>query len=644
MRPIRTCNRCGTRTEVFADQAADAVACPQCGNALAPTAMGALPTQADISGRPVHLPPGTRQAGPTPQPGSRRPTAAFLVDGADKPERRVRVALLVFPIVLVLLIAIVWWEPWKGSTTVPDTEVAVPTVSETLPTPPVESYEAPVARRPPVSLQPATSATKPAQLTWNGTSLPRFELPRGVRTQTAASGSFPRFLAIDGAVYQLRDGQKIANHKLSGVPLRIAVSSEGDHAAVVELSDKSQAVVLHKTSQDSAPRTIRLSEKETPVRYLAFAGSNKLVAQLGFGGGSKLQVWDTSSGAVLEQIEAPSINEYRAALSKGGEKIAIVGAASIEIISTRGGAQIASLTHPSHMDTVPLSLCRGVAFSHEGSRLAALFPNNRLVVWALDGSLLLDHTLVLQDDSSRGLQWLPDDSGWLLHGNTICLANPVLSVWQVAHRPGYAGFRHLVVDAEHMLVAGGTSDRGRLVGIKVPWREIRQRCKQPLSRQPLFGAPPAVHLLVKVGETRFAAADEVREKIADRVSAALRSQGVDIQESAECMLVVDYSEAAGSIAELTVGGVKREETGTRCRVTAALSFRRGGVPLWSKRLDFDSGTREQGDLKIIVDDYATERDLRNSAFTNITSRLDELRLPSVVFDDRGNPLPIKTTL
>ncbi len=644
MRPIRTCSCCGTTTEVFADQVADTVACPQCGNALPPAALDPRPAQGDVGNRPVQRPTVARPAGPARQPGNRRPTAAFLVDGTDKPARRAPVALLSFPIVLVVLIAIVWWEPWNGNTTVPDTDADVPMASDTPQTLPVKAYESPVARRPPVSLEPVQPASEPAQLAWSGVRLPRFELPRGDSTLIAASGPSPQFLSIDGSVYRLRDGKKIANHKLSGVPQRVAVSSEGHHAAVVELNDKSQVVVLHTASQDSVPRTIRLREDQTPVRYLAFAGTDRLVAQLGLGSGSELRVWDTTSSAVLEQIEAQSLDENRATVSKDGEKIATVGAASIEIRSTRGGAQIVSLTHPSLMDTVPLSLCRGVAFSHEGSRFAALFPNNRLVVWALDGSLLLDHTLALYDDASPGLQWLPGDSGWLLHGNTICLANPVLPVWQVTHRPGYSGFRHLVVDAEHMLVAGGTADRGRLVGIKIPWRAIRQRCKQSLSRQPLFGAPAALDLVIKVGETRFAAPAAVREKIMGRVGAALRAQGIELQESAECMLVVDYSESASGAVELTVGGVKREETGTRCSVTATLTFRPARVPLWSTELDYDSGTRKRGDLKIIVDDYATERDLRNSAFTSIMSRLDELRVPSVVFDDRGSPLPIKTTL
>ena len=178
----------------------------------------------------------------------------------------------------------------------------------------------------------------------------------------------------------------------------------------------------------------------------------------------------------------------------------------------------------------------------------------------------MDHTLSLPEDNSPGLQWLPDDSGWLLHGNTICLAHPVLAVWQLKHRPHYGDFRHLIVDEQHMLVAGGTANRGRFIGISVPWAEIRKRCRQATSRQPLYGAPPVVRLVVKVGDARFADATVVRDKIAARLKEALYAQGVQVRESAECMLVIDYTESAGTPVELSVGASKRQQVGTKCEV------------------------------------------------------------------------------
>lgn len=591
------------------------------------------------------LPPGM-QSPETPQlPGGKRPpTAGFLVKGADKAERKKPVALLLFPVVMMALVAIVWWEPWNTTTSIPYDDFTDASGSDPTSQGAADSHQDAPATRPPVLLRPVRQQAPAVPPVWSDGRLPKFDLPRGSDTLTAVSGSPPEFLAIDGTVYRVGDGQQLATYQLKGDILRIAVSPDGKHAAVTTDDKASQAIILHSGTKDAPPKTIKLKPEQTPVRYLSFAGPDRLVAQLGLGSYSKLQIWDTGSGAVLEQIEAPSTDEHRSALSSDGEQLALVGASSIEIVSTRGGARIADLSQPTLMDTAPFSLCRGVGFSHDGTRIAALFPNNRIIVWSLSGQLLMDHTLVLTDSQTSGLQWLADDSGWLLHGNTVVSANPVIGVWQLKHRPGYEDFPHLLVDQNHMLVAGGIASRGRMVGINIPWDEITPRLKDATKRQPLFGAPASVRVLIRVASTRYSDAEEVQAKLAARLKQALHAQGIAVRESAECMLLLDYSETPGGIKELSIGDNRREQTGTNCRVEASLAFRRGVKTLWTTQFDYDSGTVTRGDLKIIVDDYATDTDLRNAAFATILTRIGELRLPSVVLDDRANPLPIRDSL
>ena len=366
-------------------QVADTITCPQCGHVMPPTARGPVPTAPP----PANTPRGTippspalpaNPGRPVVPPGARRPAAAFLVEGTDKAERKNLIPLLAFPVALLVLAAIVWWEPWNSSTDLlvddpslsadPDSEVAE---SETA----IAAYESVVAKRPPISLPTLASTTtgiESDEPIWRGVRLPKFDLPRGARTLTAVSGASPRFLAIDGAVYQLRDKKLIANNRLPSIPLRIAVSQNGTHAAVVALEGERQAIVLHTAAGNSPPRTIELTREQTPVRYMAFAGADRLIAQLGFGTGSKLQIWDAASGAMLEQLDAQTIDENRAALTSDGEMLALVGAGSIEIISTRGGATTATLTHPSLMNMMPFSRCRASVFRTTASTWPHCFP------------------------------------------------------------------------------------------------------------------------------------------------------------------------------------------------------------------------------------------------------------------------------
>ena len=619
MTDTRQCPICGAVVEVFEDQIHNAVACPRCSN-------------------PVPSP--TPRAAEDLRPG-------FLVQGADRPARRAHFPILIFGVVLLGLVGLVLWEPWKTTPEItfsPDPSPAT-NVTKGKSKPVSASLAAKPLVVPPSSL-PRPPSTVLTPLAWNSAP-PRLLLPRGNRTVVSVAGHPVKLIALDEVIYSINDGREQARFPIQDPIQQSAIAPDGSQfAAVTNVGDTSR-ILTFSVANPQVPRELELRDTDRPIRFMAFSNPDTLITQLGFGTGANLAVWDLQTGTVKKRLDLPSFDNDMATMSPDGTKLAIATSGSIEILSIDGEGEPVEMDIPASLVATLFSNCRGIAFSPSGKELAALMPNHRIIVWSLAGDVLMDHTVYIPDagdsDANAKLQWLADGRGWVLYGNTVCLCDPVLVVWKIQHKGSYRSFPNIVVDRSHLLIGGGQADSGKLAGVTLPWVKIRKAAAELARKDPLFGRPSTVRVAVKVSKARHPDRELVAEKLREVIGARLELAGIKQAADAETILFVDHAEEAGTVKEVSINESLENVWGTKIRQRVELRQRNSGKVLWSSDFEVDSGVERRGTVRLRTPEQVSGKGLRDRAFETIVLRLKRLSLPTFIPNDQQNQLPLRAT-
>lgn len=295
-----------------------------------------------------------------------------------------------------------------------------------------------------------------------------FPMPEGHRSDVCVSGSPVDFLGIDGHVYDVASGKELAKLRVPKELDHSAISDDGRWYAVLPRKSD-ELYVFSVQNPDGDPINIPLDGSR--IEFLHFAGEDRLLASCGR---DMVRVWSPVDGKLLKEFEVERFEENEGAISPDGRYLAAIDVRSAGVFDVRTGRKVARLETPAGTSSMPYHFCSGIAFSPDGSELAALLHERRLVVWSSHGRVVINEVLEGDPNAMRrtaGIRWLADGSGWFLAGTDIVLRDSMMVVWRAKRPSFYHDVPSSVVDQNHVLV----SHNGEMIGVPIPWTESMPR-------------------------------------------------------------------------------------------------------------------------------------------------------------------------
>ncbi|MDA1213029.1 MAG: WD40 repeat domain-containing protein, partial [Planctomycetota bacterium] len=268
-------------------------------------------------------------------------------------------------------------------------------------------------------------------------------------------------------IWNVRTGKKAG--EITGIRLfsqQQALSPDGRYFAGLA-SPPQKAILVWDVEQKKPLGQLELGAESKPVRWLKFAGVNRLIVATF---NEPLMMWKIPSGELEPRIELiQHITENSVTYSPGGKYQALADAVTKVIVITDldSGETAAQIQIPK-AGSVPLQ-CDGLAFSPDGTELAGFFTGikeSQLMSWDLhNGKLLVQQIYeenlqqsVATAHSHKGnrLEWFPDKSKWLLYGSVILDRTIPAPIWSSPENREF-GALHTgrVVSNDQILTATG---------------------------------------------------------------------------------------------------------------------------------------------------------------------------------------------
>ena len=213
------------------------------------------------------------------------------------------------------------------------------------------------------------------------------------------------------------------------LPIRPPLVLSPDGALLAGKANQGGLAIVWAFNNAGGREVKRIRLKSESTDYLEFAGPDRLIVADEPGDGQVFRVWAIPTAKLVHAFRVPvPVDHATLAPSPGRRFLAMCSVADrrawIYALATGEPAGVASL--PLNLDA--RATCLGMAFSDDGAELAGLFETVdglRVVSWgAADGQIVADHVLEgrvrrSRNDAARALAWLPDRSGWLVHGQAL---------------------------------------------------------------------------------------------------------------------------------------------------------------------------------------------------------------------------------
>jgi WD40 repeat protein len=341
--------------------------------------------------------------------------------------------------------------------------------------------EPPLARPKSANWQVRIDVDKPAP--WSDVSI---DLPDSVSLEDLALPSTPSTLVAvnsrDTGLYLLdiRSKKRVGPIKSSdiGYGRPAVISPDGDLVAITPSSAPVQIWSLRKKTKLNE---IKFGGRgsEPYIHFATFAGPNRLVVSMGYNGG--LVIVNPHKGTEIAAIETKltsSIDEKSVAISPCGTYVAVAGSfAPVRIFDTRNGALAGELVRDKDYDSYS---CESLAFSPDGSELAALLSGNVISCWSMKNGKpvelhKIDDLGYLSDrDSYTKLEFMPGKKGWLLGGRVMVDRPKGRMVWKSKEENSDGPWPLRMLDENRMLSLSGKSKDCRIVTTKMPWEEVEK--------------------------------------------------------------------------------------------------------------------------------------------------------------------------
>ena len=346
---------------------------------------------------------------------------------------------------------------------------------------------------------------------------------------------------------------------------------------------------------------------------ILLASADRLIARVQRGLGnfkyeSVLKVFDITTGQLLNSTEVsqqtPPISSL--AVSNGGRYLGYLS--SYGVLEVWESASLQSVAR------IPIRTLErafvGCSFSPDGTKLAGMMSNASetkiYVASLLDGSV----SEILLPVSNRGLasyegpelEWLPDQSGWVLFGQMIVNQKLRKQVWTIRCE-GITRYTRRLTMQQAMLAqvtskpgANGQYNPPELIPLEWPKNQVEAL---EADFRATASSTPLVHVdvSVTVGDLRFGEVTRIAERIQAVIAKAVRAIGLRSSSlPANMQLVVDYQESPGLqlyrregssllIADAQLGGAAFRSTSVKMKFALQVPGSRESV--WEAELVVD---------------------------------------------------------
>ncbi|MCA9053594.1 MAG: hypothetical protein KDA75_07140 [Planctomycetaceae bacterium] len=531
--------------------------------------------------------------------------------------------------------------------------------SEPTPTIPIQTPQ-PVVRG--AETDGNDSAPQPAPSTWQVQSDPSPDLFQWSDTPPELTARFQGFMVpataspfvflgreLKGSgkvVVNLATGENVARIQTSefdpGRADAAALSPDGRHVALVD--DNAVEVWSLEAGENQS-----LGAAGEQVHFVEFGPPGTLVTVEKYG---KLVVRNIGDGEILHAIDVPAdrtLGHWAYAISPGRKYLAVdhrptSGVGIYDLVAGRLAGEVPARDESGRELTIT-----GLEFSPDGTRLGILAENYGedlvLVVDLPSG----DVRVAAREFTGRGghhnagakwsahiLQWLPEDRGWLVKSELVLDAISGRSVW----RDNPDRFRRSIrLPAPNGLWSVKQEYKESGINfIPLPWKAIRDYQSRVDTPDNLIRTGSSVSLDIRIGEVRFAQAEEVRQELTAALNEALQTRGLMLSEQSPLALRIDYSESSGGIVEYGASpfptpnqpGQKVDSTNCDCTVQLISS---AGTPL------FQCGVRTAyapGTIRGAVTPETVRKEALKSAFQWMKS----VPLPYYIAERPGEQLPL----
>jgi len=473
-------------------------------------------------------------------------------------------------------------------------------------------------------------------------------------------------VVVDGKVWSIKDGRLLQT---------LDLDHQTNHTAVLSDDGRWLAYGRQGHNTDNNPIAIFSTESGEEVfevpgqddRYTDFVtfSLNKYLL-LGGRTSTDIQVWDFQAGKMIKLIETagnagPKIEKGKIAFTSDGKYYAVTAGGELGVCKTTTGKPVVIMSPPSEMDrngqrsvaaapairprnpkvrstsirsgtdgTFVYAWLQAMKFSPDDKELAAIstHPVPRLMCWDNRGKIIMDEKLDLPPGIAfwnHSIQWLPDNSGWLVTGHLYDRATRRIVM---GFRQEFGSDNHIwVMDKEHLLASYGRN-AGALETIQIPWQEIHKSLKALADKEPAHLAPgQAVSLQMQLTGLGGDQAETMRI-LTEAFTRRLQRDGLTLASSQKTVFRVRFSEAAGDTLPIyerqspfDFRGHDTGRTATERKGNMVLEMVVEGEPqpLWRDTISASSSRSFQEDIN--------DANIRKSMLDSLSYRIGELNIP-----------------
>lgn len=469
---------------------------------------------------------------------------------------------------------------------------------------------------------------------WDDGKARSFQLAT-VDSSVVASARPPRFVSVDGLV-----------QPITAAPESTVGWTVPETETVKAIGPDGRLVATVPQDGDGFPITIRAEDGTTtdcPIAIdsnsrfgvIRFVAAKRLLVQTTEEFSSQVSVWTVGNETATTSFETEAFESSAYDVSPDGQLVAVAKVAELEVYDLKTG-QVAGRMEPYEIG-LPISSCLGLAFSPGGDQLAAVYATGRLLVWDTEARrVVLDHGLTspISESCEAAVQWLPNGRGWLLGGTRLVLADPLAEVWRLPQGPTVAGYRAIVIDSNHIMLAVNQDGATGFEPVRVPWDLITESRTAYTSAALRHGQPVQV-LLNNTGDGEQKDALRMfRKSLEQRVR---QSGFVPANESA-VQFVMEFNELKPPKLPPNLSMRERARLMQRLVIPAyqcEVQIRARGrtEPLWSQKFASNGGA-------VPLTNQVSQQYLRNRTLSGVQMRIRNMAIPSYVPSDPDDRLPL----
>ena len=519
-----------------------------------------------------------------------------------------------------------------------------------------------VPTQPTVPIKPtAPAAAAVVETRWQAVES-KFQVGHSGKDAKIAIAPGGKFVAIDRGIHDTASGDELwaAPAGFGGGDKNALQAVNSDGTCFAEGDESGQKLTIYFKEKVAGETKFDLPTPNgaSKLTMLQFSETKRLVAAFTSGASARVAAYDIEKPKkASKEFTTEICNSRSGAISDDGKFLAVASAQSLKVYDLVKGVSAATMAAPANGPQAFQS-CSGVAFSPDNEELAAVLATG-LLVWSNRGKLLEewgDSVSAAHLFSRGGLAGLPDKSGWLVHGHQLFDRATKMVVWELHSAPHY-NHPVVVLDADHVIVSGGSPNNGQVAAIKIPRDELAKATKAIADKVDcVIGPYSPISIVYEVGEPRFASRQDVTNQLHTTLTGRLTKLGISVAENQPVILKVVYTEVAGQTIEYTEGrgfgppiprppGFPRspfDKPGTKVvetkHVYSIVLERKGDARLlWAANITQEAPDNLKGDT--------TEVNVRNTSFEAVKLRIGGFVLPRFIPVDPAIPsLPLKSDL